>query len=212
MNNEYIGALWVLIYFFLGSCLVYCVKYLSHNLKLSEKDCLIAIVACWPILFYIFYNAGYSWFYVVATFSGVLLNFCAAKPSKDDKWNDIVSIAGIFVIVMALNIWEFDQFWKLFSAWLFLWFSSRSEKWKAFLESSRAVNTISPISFSVYLLQGPVLLSASMIFYQALTKQGISYPVTAIVNWFISTIIVIVVSEIYYILIQKRIDLLIKKL
>ena len=83
--------------------------------------------------------------------------------------------------------------------------------WRFFLEKWNSLSVVSHLSFTLYVLHGPILFSGSMLIYQYLTGVGFSYPLSFVANWIVSSLIVIVVCEGYYLLIQKRIDELIKR-
>lgn len=212
MSNEFVGPLWVLPYIFIGTCALYCWKYLAGKLHLSNTAACLGILAGWPAFYYASYKFGTSWFYAVVVVEGALLNLADRKEEKEDGHIDLTAIAGLVIIAAAMNYWSLDNLWGFITAWLFLWFSLQSNKWQRILESGRLINRLGNLSFTVYLMHCPILYSISMLIFKALTDRRLSYSATAIINLAVSTIIVISFSELYYRLIQKRIDSLIVKI
>ena len=212
LNNEFVGPLWVLIYIFVGTCVLYCWKYLACKLHLSNTAACLVILAMWPVVYYASYKYGTRWFYATVVVEGSLLSLSCQNEEKEADHKNLIAILGLVIIAAALNYWSLDHLWGFITAWLFLWFSLQSNKWQRLLESSCFINRIGHLSFTVYILHCPLLYSVSMLIYRTLTEKGLSYSATAIINLAFSTIVVIVISEIYYVLIQKRIDILVAKI
>lgn len=212
LNNEYIGPLWVLKYIFAGTCIIYCMKYISDKMRIDNRSLSMLMVAIWPVLYYLSHNDPFGWYYVAVTMGGCLLKSPVPVEKEDDRILDKVSLLGLLIIMLSLDKWDFDQLWNFITAELFLWFSFNSQSWQKWMESSKAINSIQHLSFSIYLLHGAVLFSATMLIFSFFQNNGLSYFIAVTLNLIISTVIVIGVCEVYYRLVQKRIDALIRRI
>lgn len=209
LNNEFSEPLWVIRYIFIGTCFIYILKYLQNKFNIYS-NCYLVILICWPVGYYCLRNAAFSWFYAVVVLAGGILLSASERFDSSQNQDDVTALIGIMVIILALNKWSFDQLWNFITALLFMWFSVRSKTWQKFLESSKRVNKSGHLSFTVYLFHSPILCSVSMLIYKHLAKAGMSYTTNVIINLVLSTIILLIFCKIYYQLIQKRLDALIR--
>ncbi len=164
----------------------------------------------WPLIYYTLTKYSTSWFYLCVTVLGINLN-SFLYSERSDKAKETLSGIGLLVIVLALDIWTFDKIWYLITAWLFLWFLGNCEVWREGLNNNRIIAPVGHLSFTLYLLHCPILYSVSMIIYRWFSKFGFSYFYKISIDFFLTTLAVITVSEVYYRLIQRRIDLLVNK-
>ena len=78
LTNEFIGPLWVLKYIFIGTCVIYCLKYLLCVFKIdndNSESAFLVILNGWLLFYVALHNYVVSWFYVIATVGGGLLSF-----------------------------------------------------------------------------------------------------------------------------------------
>ena len=120
LNNEYVGPLWVLLYIFVGTCAIYCLKYLSYKCHLDNTSACLGILAIWPVAYYTLCRYGSSWFYAVVVVEGALLSLAGNMADHEITHKELMPIIGIVIIAAALNVWSLDSLWNCITAMLFL--------------------------------------------------------------------------------------------
>lgn len=209
LNEEFIPPLWVLKYIFIGSCLVYLITYLRNKFNkyyVYTALCVMAILAGGMFIFVL--ESREFLIYSLLPVGGVIIR----KLWSVDIWSmfnnkinhKIFSTIALFMVLCFLNVhpkWMFG----IGAAFAFIFFIPYSHVAVRFLESG-LFKKFSYLSFTVYLFHLLVVCSFSLYFFDRIYDPS-HYLADALITYLLSTIIVLVGCFIYYVLVEKRIDI-----
>ena len=156
---------------------------------------------------------------------GVLLAYLSSRGYfKGEKKNKYKFGINIFLLVFSLCLPGYAEtiidiispiaygsficdkrFYNIVGSFLLIFSLMGMEEIKLCLEKSKLLKRIRKISFSIYLIHWSIICSFSCWFYLSLLGTGYKKPIICTFVFGVTVIIVALVSEIFYELIEKRI-------
>lgn len=222
------GPLWMLRPLFLGSCIVMLYGLLREKTKKRAVRFLYFAVV---ILLAFLLRKIFLPHLLFACYLGIFLNWLwntritfFAHLRESRMINVCILLFSILMssgfhmmfynylsVKTAVPDWlSMNDYWHVFYAVLFLYpiknldFLQKVLEWKSFQK-------LGQLSFGIFVLHWPVICSFSLQFY--LKNQGrASYSVLFVINWGVTTALVLLVSYIYYIVVERYSDRMIKNI
>lgn len=211
MDDRFIAPLWVLRDIFIGSCPVYFYSFFKNN-ACRGGVCIIFLIACVGLYRFIPTIHTDLYYTLLTLCGGMFLNVIWTYDVRhlDNLDRTIFGVTiGECVLFMSLELVRSNIYFLTLTAIIFTALIPYSYLKK--LLSISMMEKISKLSFSIYLLHGPILFSFSFwVFY----SLGSVYNLLLVfwLNLIVSVLFLITTCYLYYMLIERRIDILINSI
>lgn len=211
LSEDFIPQLWMLKYIFFGTSIVYLFIYIFTKCKGVVPYIITGSMLLLAGILFIFVIATREFLiYSLLPLGGVIISKLW-ETNTVSKFKHINIIATIITILSLcfLNVhpnWLFG----IVVALLFVFFIKYSSPAVKVLETT-PFRKINYLSFTVYLFHLLVVCTFSLSFFMVIYDPS-RYFLSAMTDFLLTTIIVIVGCYIYYFLVEKRVDMLVSKI
>lgn len=214
LTSELNSPLWMLRPLFFGTCAIYVINYLSY--KTSKKLVYIVSLLCCGIIVFFFPEFHNTYLYSFVTCFGVLVRIiCDKKLLKIDKWYiNILFIMLTFLAPYWISVRLIDiigghitvasyitKYLNAIYAVILLLTINNMKNVKEVLEY-RVFRMGQKLSFGIYVTHWIVISSFSLLLYERLSNQ-IQANMMFWMNFFITTVVVLVLSILFHVIIEN---------
>lgn len=220
MTSELNSPLWMLFAMFVGSCVIYVCKFAVSKWKAKYVN--IAVVVLWAVMMVAFPEKHGVYLYSIITAFGGFLKVLMDKQflGKQKPIVNVLIILGIYICFSLIQGIVLDaignypeyivQYLQAIYSVLFVVSVNNLEGLKCALEC-KGLKKTNCLSFGIYLLHWFVLSSFSLAVYGVLIKH-FSADIVYCINLFASLAVVLLVSKLFCITVEKWSGLLTKKI
>lgn len=212
LDNRFIGPLWVLRDILIGNCLTYTFIFLKNNFY---KGILLFAFIFFSIIcmggWICFREMHSDLYYVLLTlYGGEFLKLIWNKVSKVYNKRLLLGIT-LLISILLISLYWLRSYRIIITMIAIIFTTLIPYSYLKNLLSISMMEKISKLSFTIYLLHGPILFSFSVwVFY----SLGSVYNLSLVfwLNLIVSVLFLITTCYLYYMLIERRIDILINSI